>query len=102
MGKKKNKFDLTTLVHDGYLKDGQKVAFVSDPSKAAIVKKQPNGEFKLEIKGEVLTVHAFAQKCLGTEPPDHAPRWLKTVDGPQANKTLYEIWHIEDDYGMAA
>jgi len=98
MGKKKNKFDLGQLVHDGTLKDGQVITFVSDPSKTATIKKQPNGEYKLEVKGKAITVHAFAQECLGTEPPDHASRWFKTQAGP----TLYDLWHAEDDYSYAA
>ena len=94
---KKNKFDLTRLVHDGFVKDGQWLFFVSDPSKKAAVTKQPNGEYKLKnVKGETLTVHAFSQFCLGQEPPDHAAKWLRTENG----KTLYEIWHQND--GMQA
>jgi len=104
---RKKKFDLTGLVHQGYLKDGQKLVFVSDPAKACTVMKQPNGEFKVYVgpqgKGEVMTVHAFAQKCLGTEPPDHAAKWLRTEGKPgQAPATLFELWHAEDDIPMAA
>lgn len=102
MSKKKNKFDLTALVHDGSIKDGETVAFVSDPTKTAKVTKQPNGEYKLAVGNgktvETLTVHAFAQRCLGQDPPDHATKWLKTTTG----KTLYEIWHADEDYAQAA
>ena len=47
MSKKKNKFDLTGLVHDGFLKDGQTLFFVSDPKKTCKIAKQPNHEFKV-------------------------------------------------------
>ena len=90
MSKKKNKFDLTSLVHDGYLKEGDTISFVSDPAKTAKVVKILNGEFKLTVTGTPapVTVHAFAQTCLGQEPPDHAAKWFKGPNG----KTLYEIW----------
>lgn len=65
---KKHKFDLTWLVHHGYLKDGQELFFVSDPSKSCKVAKQPNGEFKVIVGKETMTVHAFSQKCLGMDP----------------------------------
>ena len=99
MGKKKNKFDLTALVSHGYLKDGQTLFFVSDPKRTCKIARQPNGEYKVvHGKGEVVTVHAFAQLCLGQEPPDHAAKWLRTENG----KTLYDYWHAEDDYAQAA
>ena len=85
---KKNKFDLTALVHHGALKNGETLHFVSDPSKTGIITKQPNGEYKLKIGPEILTVHATAQKFLGQDPPDHASRWLRNAGG----KTLYELW----------
>ena len=79
MSKKKNKFDLTYLVHNESLKEGQTLYFVSDPTKTCVVQKQPNGEYKVVVGGkEVTTIHAFAQKCLGQEPPDHASKWLRT------------------------
>jgi hypothetical protein len=92
VSKKKNKFDLTHLVHAGSLKDGQTLYFVSDPTKTCVIQKQPNNEYKVLNGKEVTTVHAFAQKCLGQEPPDHASKWLRTDGG----KTLYEVWHEED------
>ncbi len=102
MSKKKNKFDLTSLVHQGYLKDGQSIYFVSDPKKTAKLSKQPNGEYKVIVgsggTAETMTVHAFAQKCLGQEPPDHASKWFRTEGG----KTLFDLWHAEDDYAQAA
>ena len=98
MSKKKNKFDLTHLVHEGYLKDGQQLFFVSDPKKSCKVAKQPNGEYKVIVGKETLTVHAFAQQCLGQDPPDHASKWFRREDG----KTLYELWHAEEDYAAAA
>ncbi len=98
MSKKKNKFDLTTLVHQGYLKENETLYFVSDPKKACSVKKLPNGEFKVVGENGIATVHAFAQWCLGTEPPEHASRWLRT----QNNKTLYELWHADEEYADAA
>ncbi len=88
MSKKKNKFDLTHLVRDGLLKEGETLQFVSDPKQTCVVKKMPDHEFKVECKGETLTIHAVAQKFLGTEPPDHASRWLRNGNG----KTLYELW----------
>ncbi len=97
MSKKKNKFDLTHLVHEGCIKEGQTLYFVSDPSKFCKVTKQPNGEYKVVVGAETQTIHAFAQKCLGTEPPDHASKWFRT----EAGKTLYDFWHA-DDYVEAA
>ena len=88
MSKKKNKFDLTHLVQDGSIKDGEMLYFVSDPKLTCMVKRMPNHEYKVECRGEVLTVHAVAVKFLGQEPPDHACRWLRNVKG----KTLYELW----------
>lgn len=98
MAKKKGKFDLTQLVRDGSVKEGETLSFVSDPSKTCVVHKMPNGEFKVKCDDTVMTVHAFAQQCLGQEPPEHAARWLKAASG----QTLYEIWHAEDDYSYAA
>jgi len=93
MSKKKGKFDLTELVHHGLLKEDEKLFFVSDPSKFCQIKKMPNHEFKvIDTTGVATTVHAFAQACLGMEPPEHASKWLRTA----SNKTLYEIWHSED------
>jgi hypothetical protein len=48
----------------------------------------PDHEYKVECKGEALTVHAVSQKFLGMDPPDHASRWLRNSNG----KTLYELW----------
>ena len=93
MSKKKNKFDLTQLVHHDLVKDGQTLFYVSDPSKTCKVMKQPNGEYKVKVGPEVMTVHAFAQKCLGQEPPDHASKWLRTEHG----KMLFDLWHAEDE-----
>jgi hypothetical protein len=90
---RKNKFDLTHLVHAGFLKDGETVYFVSDPSKTGVVTKQPNGEYKLKCGGNLVTVHAAAVSFLGQEPPDHASRWLRNGAG----KTLYELWHAEEE-----
>lgn len=97
MSKKKKKFDLTSLVHEGYVKDGQPLFFVSDPSKTCKISRQPNGEFKVLVGKDTMTIHAFAQLCLGQEPPDHATKWLRTQEG----KTLYDLWH-SDDYAEAA
>jgi hypothetical protein len=95
---KKKKFDLTHLVHDGSLKDGQTLFFVSDPKKTCKIAKQPNGEFKVVVGPDTMTIHAFAQKCLGQDPPDHASKWFRTENG----KTLYELWHAEEEYQEAA
>jgi hypothetical protein len=97
VSKKKNKFDLTHLVHDGSLKDGQTLFFVSDPAKKCTIVRQINGEYKVSTGKETLTVHAFVERCLGQEPPVHASKWLKT----EAGKVLYDIWHA-DDYAAAA
>ena len=97
MSKKKHKFDLTHLVHEGSLKDGQTLFFVSDASKTCVVTKQPNGEFKVTVGKETTTIHAFAQTLLGMDPPDHAAKWFRT----EKNKTLFEIWHA-NDYADAA
>lgn len=92
MSKKKNKFDLTHLVHEGHLSDGQTLFYVSDPKMTCKVSKQPNGEFKVLVGKETMTIHAFAQKCLGQEPPDHASRWFRVEKGT----TLYDMWHADD------
>lgn len=92
MSKKKNKFDLTHLVHAGLVKEGQALFYVSDSSHSCKIEKQPNGEFKVRVAKEVMTVHAFAQKCLGQDPPDHASKWIRTESG----KTLFDLWHQED------
>jgi len=88
MSKKKNKFDLTHLVRDGYVKEGETLFFISDPKFSCVVKKMPDHEYKVACKEEILTVHAAAQKFLGQEPPDHASRWIRNKDG----RTLYELW----------
>jgi hypothetical protein len=98
MSKKKNKFDLNQLIHDGALKEGQTLFFVSDPAKTGKIVRQATGEFKIQVGAETITVHAFAQKCLGQEPPDHAAKWFRT----EAGKTLFDLWHQEDDYANAA
>jgi replicative superfamily II helicase len=97
VSKKKHKFDLTNLVHQGHLKDGQTLFFVSDPKRTCRIAKQPNGEYKVVDGKETITVHAFAQKCLGQEPPDHASKWVRT----EAGKTLFDFWH-QDDMADAA
>lgn len=95
---KKHKFDLTNLVHDDLVKEGEKLCFVSNPSMFGIVTKMPNHEYKVKYQGETITVHAFAQKCLGQEPPDHASKWFKGDSG----KTLYELWQMDLDIRDAA
>ena len=92
MSKKNRKFDLTHLVHEGFLKEGQTLLYVTDPTKTCKVMKQPNGEFKVKTGIEIMTIHQFAEKCLGEQPPDHATKWLKTESG----QTLHELWHIKD------
>jgi len=91
MSKKKGKFDLTRLVHDGYVKDGEVFFFVSDPNKQFTVQKQPNHEYKIKTAEGTTTVHAFAQTCLGQEPPNHASYWFKNSEG----KTLYQVWQSD-------
>jgi hypothetical protein len=99
MSKKKGKFDLTKLVHDGFLKDGEKIYFVSNPSFFAFITKQPNHEYKIKTYEETTTtVHAFAQQCLGTESPDHASRWFRT----EQNVTLYQVWQNAEEHDQAA
>lgn len=90
---RKHKFDLTHLVHLGSLKEGETLAYVSDPKMTCKIVKQPNGEFKVLAGGEMMTVHAFAQKCLGQDPPDHASKWLKS----QSGKILFDLWHAEEE-----
>lgn len=92
MSKKKHKFDLTHLVQQGDVKDGQTLVFVSDPKKTCKVAKQPNGEYKVVVGKETLTIHAFAQQCLGQDPPDHASKWFRTETG----KSLFDLWHAGD------
>ena len=98
MSKKKGKFDLTGLVHDGFLKDGEKIFFVSNTDLFATVQKQHNNEYKILTPDGVSTVHAFAQKCLGTEPPDHASRWFQNAK----KETLYQLWQSAEDQQYAA
>lgn len=99
MSKKKGKFDLTKLVHDGYVKDGETFSFVSDPTKKFTVQKQPNHEYKIKTPdGKTSTVHAYAQECLGQEPPNHASYWFKNTSG----KTLYEVWQLDNEDQQAA
>lgn len=98
MSKKKNKFDLTNLVRDGAVKEGETLYFISNPSLSCTVKKMPDHEYKLEYKKEIFTVHAMSQKFLGTEPPDHACRWLRNANG----KTLYELWQASINEALAA
>ena len=95
---KKNKFDLTGLVHAGYFKEGDKLYFVSDNAFWCTVKRMPNHEYKVEYQKETYTIHAIAQKFLGTEPPDHASRWLRTEKGD----TLYQLWQMNLEEKMAA
>ena len=98
MSKKKGKFDLTKLVHDGHLKENETIYFVSNPQLFATIQKQPNGEFKIHTEDGTTTIHAFAQKCLGTEPPEHATRWFRNQKG----ETVYQIWqHAEDEQAVA-
>ncbi len=93
---KKTKFDLSHLVQSGLIRDGEKVFFVSDPNKSGAIKKQPNGDFKLDLEGEALSIHAAAQKFLGQEPPTHASQWLRNNNG----KTLFQLWQsqVEEAY----
>ena len=99
MSKKKGKFDLTKLVHDGYLKDGEVLYFVSDANQTCTVFKHPSGEFKVKIAdGTVTTLHAFAQVCLGQEPPEHATRWFRNEKG----ETVYQLWQAGEEERQAA
>ena len=97
MSKKKNKFDLNALIHEGHLKDGQTLVFVSDPSKKCKIAKQPTGDFKVLMDKETITIHAFAQKCLGQDPPIHATKWVRTEKGT----TLYDLWHADQEQEAA-
>jgi hypothetical protein len=97
MSKKKNKFDLSHLVHDGHVKEGQTLFFVSDPKLTCKVVRHPSGEYKVEVGKEMTTIHAFALKCLGQDPPDHASKWFRTEKGT----TLFDLWH-QDDMAEAA
>ena len=92
MSKKKNKFDLGHLIKDGVVKDGQTLFFVSDPAQKCTIVRQISGEYKVSTGKETMSIHAFAVKCLGQEPPDHATKWIRT----ETNKTLYDLWHADD------
>lgn len=103
MSKKKGKFDLTKLVHDGVFKEGEVLHFVSDPKKTCTIFKHPSGEFKVKTdagitKDGVTTLHAFAQFCLGQEPPEHATRWFANAKG----ETVYQLWQAGEDEGRWA
>lgn len=97
---RKNKFDLGHLVQYGFIKEGETIFFVSDPSKTGVVARQPNGDYKIRVgsggAAEVVTVHALAQKYLGQDPPDHAAKWFRT----KTNQTLYDLW--QTDFAEAA
>lgn len=88
---KKGKFDLTSLVHAGFVTDGETIYFVSDPAKTGNVKRQPNGEYKLDLDGEAVTPHAAAHRFLGQEPSNHAAQWLRNGSG----KTLFQLWQAQ-------
>lgn len=88
MSHSKNKFDLTHLIQKGLLTDGQTIFFVSDSSKSGVIKRQPSHDYKVDENGTLTTVHAFVQRHLGQEPPDHASKWVRT----SSNKTLYDLW----------
>jgi hypothetical protein len=88
MSHNKKKFDLAHLVSKGLLTEGESIFFVSDPAKSAVIRRQPNHEYKIEDNGTVTTVHAFVQRVLGQEPPDHASKWLRTA----GNKILFDLW----------
>ena len=98
MSKKKGKFDLTRLVHDGFVKDGETFFFVSNPSMNCKVVKQPTGESTVSTADGITTVHAVAVKCLGTEPPEHASRWFRNEKG----HTFYEIWQSSEEQDQYA
>jgi hypothetical protein len=95
---KKNKFDFSHLVSDKFIKDGEKISFVSDSNFFGFVTKQPNGEYKVKFNNETTTLHAVATKLLGMEPPDHASKWFKAENG----KTLYELWQLDIEVRKAA
>ena len=95
---KKNKFDLTHMVKDGLLKEGEKIYFVSDPKMFGVIKMHPGGEYKVEYAKETYTVHTFSQKCLGMDPPDHASKWFRNEKG----KTLFDLWQIDNEIREAA
>lgn len=96
---KKKRFELTACVHQELISENEVLYFVSDPSKTITVSRQPNGEFKVIFNKEVTTLHAAAQALLGQEPPGHACRWFRN----KAGKTLYELWHAEEeDFAQAA
>lgn len=92
MSKKKNKFDLTHLVHDGVLKEGQTLFFVSDPKKSCVITKHPSGEYKVVVGKEMTTLHLYAVTCLGIEPPDHASKWFKN----EKDQIIFDLWHQND------
>ncbi len=88
MSKKKHKFDLAAMVHLGLLQEGQWLYFVSDPAQKAQLVKQAHHEFKLQVNKECVTLHAFVQNALGTEPPDHATKWVRTEQG----QIVFDLW----------
>lgn len=98
MSKKKGKFDLTQLVHDGHVKEGQFLAFVSDPKKTAVVTKMLNGEYKFKVGPALHTVHGYATELLGMEPPGHASKWFRNDKG----ETLYDLWQKSIEERKAA
>jgi hypothetical protein len=85
---KKNKFNLAHLVHCGYIKEGDTLSFVSNPLKTCVVTQTPNHEFKVKVGNKEETLFNFVQTLLGQEPPDHASKWVMTVE----RKTLYDLW----------
>ena len=91
---KKNKFDLTALVKNGYLAEGEILYFVSNSDCTCVIEKTPTNEYKLKENGGVKTVHTVCVEWLGTEPPGPANKWLRNEGG----ETLYELWQqsLED------
>ena len=96
MSKKSTKFDLTNLVKQGFVKEGEKLFFVSDPEKSCVIEKFGAGEFKVRYGKDLHTVHTLSVALLGQDPPVHASKWLRTSTG----KTLYDLW--QDTLAKAA
>lgn len=85
---KKNKFDLTTLVKEGYINVNDKLTYAADPNLYATVVRHPGGDFKLFVDETYYTCHTLVVKWMGMEPTNAAINWLKTPDGRQLN----EVW----------
>lgn len=90
----KRKFDLTKIVNDGALHEGQILYFVSLPKLTCKIIKSVDGQFKVIASNKEITIYDFVTNCLGMYPPDLAAKWVRTEDG----ETVYDIWKRVEEF----